>query len=216
MASSLDESSRSKLMGHILSPFCGCNDCEGERGERGKRGHRGHRGHRGERGPRGHEGDTGPTGPTGPTGSTGSTGATGPVTLLAHVEDTTLFVPLPNNTTTTVLVTPPLVAPVGSMIQFTAMVNFTSLGSPTDDAPLAVVFLLQDEGTPDALGLATCFASPGHHARDGVFDFFACIPVAWWRVSDGLPHVYSIQVATDGTPGSKQVQTCAIFVNNVL
>ena len=71
-------------MGHILSPFCGCNDCEGERGERGergkrgKRGHRGERGERGEQGERGDDGDTGPTGPTGATGPEGATGTTGP------------------------------------------------------------------------------------------------------------------------------------------
>ena len=68
-------------MGHIVSPFCGCNDCDGERGKRGKRGKRGHdgeRGERGERGPRGHRGDDGSDGFTGPTGETGATGPTGP------------------------------------------------------------------------------------------------------------------------------------------
>lgn len=201
----------------ILAQGCLPNDCEGERGERGKRGKRGKRGERGQRGHDGRDGRDGDTGSTGPTGPTGFTGATGPMIPLAHVEDTTAFVALPNSTTTTVLTCPPLVAPAGSMLQFTAMVNFTSLGNATADSPLAVVRLVQDAGTPGAIGLASCFATAGARARGIVFDFFACIPIAWWRVSDGLAHVYTVEVETDavGIPGGKQVQTCAIFVNNV-
>lgn len=193
--------------------FLGCEgEGEGERGERGKRGKRGKRGHRGHSGHDGHDGRDGATGPTGPTGPTGMTGSTG---LLAHVEDSIQFAPLPPNTTTTILTTAPMIAPAGSMLQFTAMVNWTALGLASSNAPTMVAILVQDAGTPGAIGLATCFTSAGAVARGGgVFDFFACIPIAWWRVSDGLPHTYSVQCSTDGNP-SQQVQTCALFVNNL-
>jgi hypothetical protein len=140
---------------------------------------------------------------------------TGSAGVLAHVEDSTQFVPLPPNTTTTILTTAPMTAPAGSMLQFTAMVNWTALGLASNSAPTMVVILVQDAGTSGAVGLATCFASAGAVARaGGMFDFFADIPIAWWRVSDGLPHTYSVQCSTDSNP-SQQVQTCALFVNNL-
>ena len=143
-------------------------------------------------------------------------GLTGPVGFIQHVEDSTLFVPLPPNSTTTILTTAPMVAPAGSMLQFTAMVNFTCLGNSNNNSPTMVVVLVQDEGTPAALGLATCFTTPGAKSRDGVFDFLACIPIVWWRVSDGLPHTYSVWAITDNySDGGQQVQTCALFVNNL-
>ena len=122
----------------------------------------------------------------------------------------TLFVPLPNNATTNILTCAPITGLAGSFFQFTGMVNFTCLGNSTNDAPTAIVILKED-----GAALASSFVTPGAHARAGVFDFLACIPIAWWLVTDGLPHVYTVDVNTDSySDCGKQVQTCALFVNN--
>jgi len=75
---------------------------------------------------------------------------------------------------------------------------------------------MQDDGTPDAIALATCIVAAGARLRDDdAFDLTACIPIAWWRVSDGLVHTYSVRVDTDDTATAQAVQICALFVNNV-
>jgi hypothetical protein len=119
---------------------------------------------------------------------------------------------LPNNTTTVVLTCPPIAGPAGSFFQFTGMVNFSCLGNSTNDAPTVIVSILED----GIFNVATSVATPGGHARLAVFDFFASIPITAWRITDGLPHVYTVIVTTDNySNGGKQVQICSIFINNV-
>jgi hypothetical protein len=104
----------------------------------------------------------------------------------------------------------PITGAAGSYFQFTGMVNWNCLGNSTDDAPLMIVDLNED-----GISIATCLVTPGAHARKPVFDFFACLPIAWWKITDGLPHTYSVSVTTDNSDGVQIVEDCALFVNNV-
>ena len=203
------------------------NDGEGERGERGergkrgKRGQRGHDGHDGERGQDGRDSDRGPTGPagggtgftgpTGPTGPTGATGATGTGALITHVEDQSRVVlPLaPLAVRTTVLVTPPITAPVGSIVEISAMVNYSNRDNTTGFATVLAVLV------QDGVDLAVSVVNPAARPRPvSVFDMDATLPIVWYLAGDGLPHVYAVRVQTD--PTADGIQTAgdrAIFVN---
>ena len=208
-----------------------CEGEEGERGERGKRGKRGRRGERGESGERGEKGErgsrgrrgddgrdgdtgptgtTGPTGPTGPTGTTGATGAPGLGGILAHVEDKSLdTVVLPPNSSTVVLTTPPIVAPVGSFVEITALVNYTNLGNTTGST------LVVAELDQDGVFLTSSAVTPGVlTTAQGTFDMSAPIPIVWHLPGDGLAHVYTVEVSTSPTTdGAQTARRRAIFVN---
>jgi hypothetical protein len=211
------------MVSTILGQGCFPSDCEGEgeRGERGKRGKRGHRGHRGHDGRDGSDGDTGPTGftgttgPTGPTGSTGftgpagPTGATSPVTILAHVEaKQAVLTPLPPNTLTTVLTCPPILTPVGSTVEFSAMVNYVNDANTTGSATVAAGIY------KDGVFIGGCEINPGVIAGPTTFSMRAALPITWWEAGDGLVHVYTVQVETDATTDGDQIAAfSAVFVN---
>ena len=189
----------------FLGQGCFPNDCEGERGERGKRGKRGERGHRGHDG---HDGNDGSTGATGAPGPTGPPSPPSPVTILAHVEDKrTTQLPLPPNALTTVLTCPPVLTPVGTTVEFSAMVNYANSANTTGSALVAAGIY------KDGVFIGGCEVNPGVVAGP-TFSMKAALPITWWEAGDALVHVYTVQVQTDATTdGNQLAHFSAVFVN---
>ena len=169
------------------------------------------------RGPRGCDGPTGPEGSAGPPGRRGVTGPTGPCCTgptgpsgdgdLAHVEDQfpTLII-LPPDTDTTVLTTPAITAPIGSILEITASVAYR-VQNTTAQYGLVDIALDQD-GTVLINEVASL--SP---AQDGgpPWEMFEVVPIVWYVPGDGLSHVYNVTIRLGSMDGTHTARHGAII-----
>src|SRR5262249_45280748 len=109
------------------------------------------------------------------------------------------------------LTCPPITAPVGSIVEITAMVQFRCLGN-TQGSTLVFLELDQD----GAFLVNTVPVAPGVPTGGGLFELSVSIPLVWELPGDGLPHGYTVTIATSlGTTGSQIARTRAIFVNAI-
>jgi hypothetical protein len=112
---------------------------------------------------------------------------------------------------TTVLTCPSITAPVGSIVEITAMVVFIDNGS-LDATKLVRVNLYQD----GIFQITSDSVAPGVPVGDGTFDLRISIPLVWELDGDGLPHVYTVTIdAPAGGSDTQLAGTRAIFVNAI-
>ena len=141
-------------------------------------------------------------------GIPGATGATGPGGDgdLEHVEDQFINIILPPDTDTTVLTTPPITAPIGSILEITSSVAYR-VQNTTAQYGLVDIALEQD-GT--VLINEVQSLSP---ADDGgpPWEMFEVVPLVWYVPGDGLPHVYTVTIRRGSMDGTHTARHGAII-----
>jgi len=112
---------------------------------------------------------------------------------------------------TTVLTCPPITAPAGTTLEFTGVVQYINQGNSNNYAGPTVI-LFRDGFPNDVVDFAE---TPGAFPTgSGTFNLNAILPIAWFVLGDGLPHVYSVVVQTDlVSDGAQQAGNSCIFIN---